>query len=35
MNIDDLTEEGHKARSHFIKNLVQNPNSSVIIKYWL
>lgn len=25
MNVDDLTEEHHKARSHFIRKLIQNP----------
>lgn len=28
MNVDDLTEEDHKARSRFIRKLVQNPNNS-------
>jgi mannosyltransferase OCH1-like enzyme len=28
MNIDDLTEENHNARSHFIRKLIQNPSIS-------
>jgi len=28
MNTDDLTEENHYARSHFIRKLVQTPNNS-------
>ena len=27
MNVDDLTEDDHKARSRFIRNLVQKPNN--------
>lgn len=25
MNVDDVTEESHKERSHFIRRLIQNP----------
>jgi mannosyltransferase OCH1-like enzyme len=30
MNLDDLTEEDHKARSRFIRKLVQNPSNTNI-----
>ena len=31
MNVDDLSEEDHKARSRFIRKLIQNPSSSNIM----